>query len=405
MKRPALFLLVLIVTSCVSLPAQNTPAPADMTITLGNSVVALTGPWKFQIGDNPQWSDPNFNDASWETVSLGAPENSLDPSTGFKGFVPGWTAKGHPGYSGFAWYRIKIRIAGADAPLSLLAPISVDDSYQVFANGRLLGSFGNFDRPTPTFYFTRPLMFALATAQEHDSPEQNMVLAFRFYMSPATVLQAQSGGMHTPPVVGLTGTITAAWHVAWEETYRSISAALVCGLTSLSFALLVLMLYAFDRSEKILLWLLGSCALEGMLYLLAFFTAFTQWLTGPQNSTVTGVLSVLAFGFWLMTWRAYFGLQSKKWIRTTIVALVLWTFATGLLIQSLILRGTVAPSLFVTLSINRFVVNIADLLLVALIAFFGLRKPHRGSPMLFLALFLYAMQDLQPVFDRFHVRT
>src|ERR1035437_1063986 len=29
------------------------------------------GAWRFQMGDNPQWADPGFDDSSWPTVTLG----------------------------------------------------------------------------------------------------------------------------------------------------------------------------------------------------------------------------------------------------------------------------------------------------------------------------------------------
>ena len=66
------------------------------TITLGQSIVPLNGPWKFHVGDNPQWADPNFDDSQWETVNLTPKAGSFDPVCGISDFVPGWTAKGHP---------------------------------------------------------------------------------------------------------------------------------------------------------------------------------------------------------------------------------------------------------------------------------------------------------------------
>jgi hypothetical protein len=34
----------------------------------------------------------------------------LTPLGGLSGYVPGWTAKGHPGYWGYAWYRINVHL-------------------------------------------------------------------------------------------------------------------------------------------------------------------------------------------------------------------------------------------------------------------------------------------------------
>jgi len=53
---------------------SQTPVVADsVPITIGRSVVALNGPWKFHIGDGPGWADPNFDDSDWETMDLTPP--------------------------------------------------------------------------------------------------------------------------------------------------------------------------------------------------------------------------------------------------------------------------------------------------------------------------------------------
>ena len=31
----------------------------------------LDGPWRFQMGDDPRWADPAFDDSAWPTVMLG----------------------------------------------------------------------------------------------------------------------------------------------------------------------------------------------------------------------------------------------------------------------------------------------------------------------------------------------
>jgi hypothetical protein len=104
-RRFRRFLSFLAILACANLlPAQ--PAPKDEQIRLGDSVAALNGPWKFHVGDfpidpathQPLWSEPGFDDSSWETVDLTPTKGVLDPVSGLSGFVPGWTAKGHAGY-------------------------------------------------------------------------------------------------------------------------------------------------------------------------------------------------------------------------------------------------------------------------------------------------------------------
>src|SRR5580658_8686239 len=146
--------------------AQTQPAqPGSSTdsiahVTLGQSAVPLYGPWKFTVGDSPidpqtgqpLWAEPDFDDSKWETVDLTPKGGAHSPLSGLSGYVPGWTAKGHPGYWGYAWYRIRVQVtqpltqttrALQGEGLVLAGPIDVDDAYQVFDNGELAGHFGD----------------------------------------------------------------------------------------------------------------------------------------------------------------------------------------------------------------------------------------------------------------------
>ncbi len=138
--KTALRIILLLVAS-MGLHAQTL---AQDHIALGQSIVTLNGPWKFHIGDNPRWADPGFDDSQWETVDFAAGPASVDPATGAAGYSPGWTAKGHPGYSGYAWYRIRLQFVNPEQALAMLVPSNIQDAYQVFSNGRLVGSMGKF---------------------------------------------------------------------------------------------------------------------------------------------------------------------------------------------------------------------------------------------------------------------
>jgi hypothetical protein len=133
--------------------SKETPHVDVLSAEIGRSVVALNKPWRFQIGDSPLdpatqrpvWAEPNFDDSEWVNLDLTSVSGATDPLVGAAGYVTGWTAKGHRGYSGYAWYRIHVRLTAQSGDnLALAGPADVDDGYQVFANGILLGSFGNF---------------------------------------------------------------------------------------------------------------------------------------------------------------------------------------------------------------------------------------------------------------------
>ncbi len=124
----ALLLLSLLATS----HARAQPS-APVQAVIGNPTVELTGPWRFHPGDNLAWASPAFNDAAWPAMDLTPPPGSIDPTLGSSGFVPGWTAKGYPHLTGYAWYRLRVVVgSGSGAPLPPLAirmPDDVDDAY------------------------------------------------------------------------------------------------------------------------------------------------------------------------------------------------------------------------------------------------------------------------------------
>lgn len=386
-------------------PASQQGAPAA-TLTLGHSLVPLNGPWKFHVGDNPEWASPAFNDSAWETVDLTPKVGSVDPNQGIHGFVPGWTAKGHPGYSGYAWYRIRVRVTGADGPLALRAPVNVDDSYEVFANGRLIGSFGNFSGPVPTIYSTRPLMFALPASVLQQGDDGTMELAFRFYMAPRTLLQIGPGGMHDPPYVGLADSVTAAYHVSWETYIKSFSSALGSAFLFLGFSLLIFMLYVFDRTETIILWPLAACVSIGIFLCLLAFSVYSVALTALQASLLQNLLGPVFMGLWLITWLAYYSLSAKKWLWKAIIALVCWVMLDNLLFQTLTLRGRNIPhSVFTAFRTMDVIGDAVTIALLVLIAFYGIRKARRVDRMLLLALIFFGIPSLNPLFRLLHIRT
>ena len=90
----------------------------------------LKGLLRFHTGDDPDgklgWAKPGFDDSSWKLLRP-------DQST---------ADQGYKGYSGIAWYRLQVVLPAHHAPLALYVPV-IGESYQLFANGRLIGQFGS----------------------------------------------------------------------------------------------------------------------------------------------------------------------------------------------------------------------------------------------------------------------
>jgi hypothetical protein len=331
--------LVLLFAGVVAAAAQTASAPKSQAnaqptdtiahVTLGQSAVPLYGPWKFTVGDSPidpstsqpLWAEPEFDDSKWETVDLTPEGGATDPIAGQSGYVPGWTTKGHPGYWGYAWYRIRVKVhARQGAELALAGPADVDDAYQVFDNGGIAGQFGDFSGSAPVVYSTRPKIFPMpqpggqSAATTTDEPIR--VLAFRLWMAPSElVIEPDSGGLHSAPVLGEVDAVAAGHQIRWLELIRSFAffaaEAVLFGLLSvLAFTLIL-----FDRSDRVYLWMGALFLLIAAYFSFGVIGAWTELQSLPISELLTeGLLTPLIYAAWIMVFWVWFGLQRPPWL-------------------------------------------------------------------------------------------
>jgi hypothetical protein len=319
-----------------STAAQHTPARTEgaVHISLGQSAVPLNGPWKFSVGDSPLdplthqplWAQPGFDDSKWETVDLMPKNRTFDPIGGYSGYVPGWTAKGHAGYWGYAWYRIRVLLeAHPGTKLALSGPPDVDDVYQVFDNGKLVGCFGDFSGSQPVTYYAQPTMFSLPQPADGNSSSDTQVLAFRVWMEPeALATQPDAGGFHTAPVLGEAGAVSAGYQLRWLELVRAyLPSAIEAHLYAL-LAIVAFSLILFDRSDRVYLWIGSVFLLQATSYAMSAFDVWTQHQSIWADSMLTfGLFTPLICAGWVMVWWVWFGRQRPAWLPRATAGLVL----------------------------------------------------------------------------------
>jgi hypothetical protein len=314
---PAMLLLPALAFSQTPVKSQTNSANAPTEIiTLSDSAVALTGPWKFQPGDSPWangapvWAQPGFDDSQWAATDLTPQAGAVDLMTGTSGYVPGWTRKGYPNLSGYAWYRLRLRVKDAGQPLWLKLPNNFDDAYQVYAKGRFLGQVGDFSRKHVTLYYANTFSFALPASE----PDGSFELALRLYMSPATQFSNPDvGGLHGPPVLGLASTVQLLQAAETNANLHVLFGTLLRALLFLLAAPLALWAWLYNRQEHAWLW----------LFLALVWVVISTFLGALAN--LTSVLSiaedtwraVLVLPLWTMFWWHWFGLREKRWIPRT----------------------------------------------------------------------------------------
>ena len=405
MKKTIPFLLLLLFP-CFALHAQSaaTPNPTT-TITVGQSVIPLYGPWKFHIGDNPQWADPSFDDSSRETVNLIPTTSSFDPITGWQGYVPGWTAKGHPGYWGYAWYRIRVKVdAQPGERLALDVAGNVDDIFQAFANGVLLGSFGKFPaHGTPVTYYSQPAMFTLPKASE--TGPQTILLAFRIWMMPTDLQSApDAGGFHNAPLLGQSDAIAAGYELAEVRLARVyISGAIEAALFFL-LAVMAVSLVFFDRSDAVYRWLSAVFLLTTIISIYTCISAWTQTQSIITASIVGDVfLTPLILGGWVMVWWKWFRLQRPVWMPKFIAVLTVFYMICDLLGENLFFN-VIPASVSTGFHLASLAIRILFVPLLIMIVVWGVREQGREGWLALPAVILAAVSQFQTELAVLHVR-
>ena len=237
----AIFPLVLLLFAFHLLPAyaQTSPAPGIVTIDgLGKGTVELPGPWRFHIGDDLRWSDPGINDApgenGWETILPDRP----------------WGAQNHYAYTGFAWYRLHLRITPAPdvkTNFQLLLP-RLQDVCEVYWNGRLVGSYGTLPPHVSSPALNIPAAFTLPDFRSG-------TLAIRVWSGPlGSSAAGDGGGIAATPLVGDSKSI-AAYIGTWN--YNFLRSTLYINSRNILYfvvALAAFVLWLRRRNETLLLW-------------------------------------------------------------------------------------------------------------------------------------------------------
>ncbi len=335
------FLVALAVAGAAIEPARATELAApNAAIALGRSIVTLAGPWKFRIGDDPRWADPGFDDSGWETVDLAAAPGAHDADVGLTGYVPGWMARGHAGYYGYAWYRLRVSVTGPPGDrLAIAGPLYVDSAYQLFLDGRLLGGVGDFSGSEPLVFSRRPQMFPLP----HPDGERSVVIAIRTWMGRGTAGGSDAGGIHIAPALGEEGAVAALEEHRWLEIFEGY---VVDAVEPLALLLLALMAWSVarvrlaqarvdspagaradsrpdSRTESVKYrWLILALVLTAAVRANQPFFFWTHlenlWTFDVVRSLV---LTPLGMGAWMMAWHSWFGLRRPQWLPIFVFAL------------------------------------------------------------------------------------
>jgi len=274
--------------------AQQAPQVLEIE-GLGKAKVELEGKWQYHPGDDPQWADPRFDDASWPQVDVGS---LFDQGVN---------------YAPFFWYRRRLVLDRQDPAQPLAVNLNAGDTFAVYWNGREIGHRGqvppNFDYPYPG-----AAAFVLPLAGETKS---SGVLAVRVWCQfPSTI--AQPCGILEPSSIGVPtvqhASIASERSRVFSENYPS--AALV--LLELLGSALALLTYLRGNRQIIYLWF-SLTALAWAFYQASWFIDLylpQNWATGVETFASGAVNALfLPLFLWLL------GLEKNNLLRRLVYVL------------------------------------------------------------------------------------
>jgi sigma-B regulation protein RsbU (phosphoserine phosphatase) len=225
-------------------PVASTTAPAEPAPLAAHPVLALDGPWRFQIGDDPRWADPAFDDSSWQPVVLSHPLEE----------------QGVGSYSGYAWYRMRLlpqQLAAfgftqSSTPMALLVTGDGIGQISIFSNGVETGhTKGMTDEPRE---YESPAFTVQLSAPDAAGAR---LIAIRAWAGPEfTIGRGLVDKVELGAPSDIADRLTMALGTQWNE--HATSASMV---TFLFFcvAMLGAALYLAQRNHSEYLWLTLMC--------------------------------------------------------------------------------------------------------------------------------------------------
>ncbi|HEY7288614.1 MAG TPA: hypothetical protein VH583_02170 [Vicinamibacterales bacterium] len=333
--------------------------------TLRAAATTLNGPWRFHIGDDPRWADATTDESRWETIDMTAKPGSHDGDVGLPDYVGGWMAHGHRGYDGYAWYRRAVTVPPGQATWEILGPTLVEDAYELYWNGQLLGGSGKLG-PAPRVVGTRPLRYALPA----DAAGARGELAIRVFMRRRSGPSADGGGMHSVPILAPRPTSDALYRVQWE---RTIAGYIVDAIEPIAmFALIGLALACWSGSAQ-----------KGFLIVASIALALTA--ARRLNNAIVSWTD-------LMDLTTYSWMALVMWIPTVAAWTVAWNRWPARASRSVDLAAIVlaVAALIATLTHSARVTNASRLASIVLFVVIGARIVRSG-PTRILALITLAV--------------
>jgi hypothetical protein len=244
-------------------------------------ITSIAANWRFHPGDDPHWSEPGFDDSGWKLIQPSA----------------GWDDQGYSEQNGFAWFRFRLRVP-ADMPSVVIQMPRIDKSYQLFAQGRLIGQTGSLPPAPPSSILGASRLY---TVRLHPTPgPQQITLALRLWQAPRLVGVIQNA-LHGRALAGDPATVMRQFATAKAASLLSRASDYTQDVIVLIIGAATLLLFLLTR-QGFYLWftlnmLVAACVLPIQLVSRHFAWNYLWTLYGY---ILLDLLNAVSFAFFLL---------------------------------------------------------------------------------------------------------
>ena len=278
MKKTFLVALLLALSACASLCAQT-----FSLITAREPVTSLDGLWRFHTGDNPQWADPNFDDSNWPLL-----RSDED-----------WARQGYKGYSGYAWYRFRVTVPAGLDDISLLLP-PLRTSYQVFVDGKQVGSFGRIATSgvrlgITAVHLPMPAEYRLSLAGP--SKPREVTVALRVWHWAGWAAYDGGGPAGGVALAGESRLIDAHFQRLKDSRLLSIGGNYSIGILCCIAGIMAIVLFLVRRKETEYLWFALNQFADAMFFGVRIYSHLypVSLLSRDASSQILEIVSSLSY--------------------------------------------------------------------------------------------------------------
>ena len=192
MPRFCCFLLTVVFAVNFPTSAQQVDASNPGGPTL------LDAPWRLHFGDDPAYAQPGFDDSHWALHDI----------------TKDWASEGRKGYSGYAWYRMRVILPKGNESLAI-AIYPPANAVEVYIDGALAGTIGRM-RPKPDWTFLRDVYPIAVPAALHG---RSVEIALRVWEPPVWAFSAGVGAAARPALLGTAADVERIDSLAQENRW------------------------------------------------------------------------------------------------------------------------------------------------------------------------------------------